>query len=106
MVKCGTSGVPFGVSAEQVTTAGVADYEPGGLVSHTAKVGDLVGVYINGGVYIHKDATAATFGAELYAGTTTAGKLATGASSNATKVGICVVAKDGTTGLCKFKSYL
>lgn len=103
---CRTSGVPFGFVAEQVTASGVADYEPGGLVSHTAAVGDYVGVYICGGVYNHKDATEAPWGAEVYAGSTTAGKVTTGASSNGTKVGVVVSAKDASTGICKIKSYL
>jgi hypothetical protein len=106
VIKCGTSAIPFGFVAEEVTASGVPDYYPGGLVSHTAKVGDYVGVYICGGVYVHKAATAATYGAELYSGTSTAGKATTTASSNATKIGICVEAKDATTTLCKLKSYL
>jgi hypothetical protein len=106
VVKATSSGVPFGFVAEQVTAAGIPDYYPGGLVSHTAKVGDYVGVYVCGGILNHHDATAATFGAVLYAGTTTAGKCATSSSTSANKVGICVVAKDTTTGNCKLKSYL
>ena len=104
--KCVSSGVPFGFSAQQVTAAGIPDYSPGGLVAHTAKVGDYVGVYVCGGVLNILNPTTATYGAELYAGTTTAGKVSTSASSNATKVGICVVAKDATTGIAKVKSYL
>ena len=103
--KCGTSGVPFGWVAEQVTAAGVQDYEPGGLVSHTAKVGDYVGVYICGGVYNHAQASL-TYGQVLYAGTSTAGKASGSASSNATKIGIVVEASDTTTGYAKVKSLI
>jgi hypothetical protein len=104
--KCPSSGTPFGFAAQTVTAAGVEQWELNGFITHTAKVGDHVGVYINGGVYNHKDATAATWGAELYAGTSTAGKLATSSASSGKKVGICVKAKDATTAICKVKSYL
>ena len=104
--KCGTSGVPLGWAAEQVTAAGVADYEPGGLVSHTAKVGDYVGVYMCGGVYNHyTSAAVGLYGQELYAGTALAGKAASGASTNSTKVGIVLEARD-SNGYTKIKSYL
>jgi hypothetical protein len=101
-IKCGTSDVPFGFVAEKVTVNGVQDYEPGGLVSHTAKVGDYVGVYINGGVYNHAQ-TGLPYGALVYA---VAGKCVTGASSNGTPVGLVVAATDSTTGLAKIKSLL
>lgn len=104
--KCVSSGIPFGFAAQEVTASGVEDYAPGGFVSHTAAVGDYVGVYIAGGVYNAYEATAATFGAQLYAGTTTAGKLATASAASGIKVGICVEAKDATTKICKVKSYL
>lgn len=103
--KCVSSGIPFGYSAQEVTTAGLKDYEPGGFTLHTAKVGDFIGVYIGSGVYNTKDATAATWGAEVYAGTSTAGKLSTTASTANVKVGICVKAKD-SAGISKVKSYL
>ena len=64
--KCAHTDQPFGLCAEKVTVAGVADYEPGGLVSHTAKVGDYVGVYINGGVY-NVPGIAMPYAAKLYA---------------------------------------
>jgi hypothetical protein len=93
VVKCGTSGTPFGFVAETVTAAGVADYEPGGLVSHTAKIGDVVGVYIAGGTYKHEQAGLA-FGDVVYAGKGSAGKLSTSASYSAIKAGIVVEASD------------
>jgi hypothetical protein len=103
--KCTSTGVPFGFVAEAVTDAGIPDYYPGGLVSHTAKTGDQVGVYICGGVLNHYAPTAATFGAELFAGTSTAGKCATASATSNKKVGICVVAEN-SDHICKIKSYL
>lgn len=102
---CGDTDVPFGYVAEKVTTIGVADYEPGGLVSHTAKVGDYVGVYINGGVYNHRDPVDAAFGDLLYVGTTD-GKVSATAGSATIPVGICTGSEDTDTGICQVKSLL
>ena len=104
--KCASSGVPFGYAAQAVTTSGYQAYEPGGFTMHTAAVGDYVGVYVGGGIYNTLNATSAVYGNECYAGTTSAGKLATASASSGIKVGICVKTKDGTTGIAKVKSYL
>jgi hypothetical protein len=98
---CASGDVPFGFVAEKVTSNGVADYEPGGMVSHTAAVGDLVGVYICGGVYNHK-ASGVGFGDLLYIGGTD-GKVADAGGDYV--VGICVEKTNGD-GICKVKSAL
>lgn len=103
--KATATDEPFGYVAEQVTATGVADYEPGGLVSHTAKVGDFVGVYINGGVYNVKDGDGTpAFGDVLYVGTT-AGKVSATQGSATVKVGLCVSPEDAD-GITRVKSLL
>lgn len=107
--KCSSAMVPFGVVAQQVTSAGVADYEPGGLVSHTAKTGDRVGVYINGGIY-HHGATGIAYGDALFVNGGTAGKMTSGsypttAAASQKICGLCVRASD-TNGNTLFKSLL
>lgn len=106
--KASSAMAPFGVVAQQVTTAGIADYEPGGLVSHTAKVGDRVGVYINGGVY-HHEAAGLAYGDVLVIGGTsgkcTSAAVAATSSTAAKIVGQCVRATD-TNGNALFKSWV
>jgi hypothetical protein len=106
--KCTSAMYPFGIVAQQVTAAGVADYEPGGLVSQTAKVGDRVGVYIDGGLY-HHGATGIAYGDLLFVNGGTAGKMTSGAVTTAAAsqkiCGVCVRATD-TNGNTLFKSLL
>lgn len=106
VLKCTTTGTPFGFVAQPVTTTGVADYEPGGLAgTNTAKVGDVVGVYICGGVY--NVMTTLAWAAVVYAGTSTAGKLSASESTSKIKVGQVVHAGNSTNGVpAKIKSYL
>jgi hypothetical protein len=106
----GSGSTVFGFAAQEVTAAGVADYAPGGLVSHTAASGDKVGVYIAGGIYWAKGAVTSSgvavnasglnVGDKLYLSKVTAGKLSK--TANGAVVG--VVIERGSATDYKFKS--
>lgn len=101
--KCGPDNTPLGWVAQKVTTTGVEQASPGGLVSKTAKVGDKVGVYMNGGIFNVSGVGTINAGDVLYA---SGGNVTATPTANGTKVAVALTAPDPVTGLIKIKSLI
>ena len=103
VTKCTDNEEPFGFCMQEVTTAGVKQNELNGLITRTEKVGNIIGIAFNGGIYNCKPLSAVTRGARLYA---SGGKLtATKPHADAIAVGIAMQSKDALA-LTRFKSLL
>jgi hypothetical protein len=67
---CANAEYPYGWCTQNVTTDGVTQYGVNGLITRTAKVGDKIGIYANGGI-LKTDKLAVggiAFGDLIYAG--------------------------------------
>ncbi len=99
---------PYGWCTQNVTTDGVTQYGVNGLITRTAKVGDKVGVYVNGGILkTDKLAVAISAGDVLYPGTSGAndGYVTNVTSVAAIPVGIAETDPD-SDGIIRFKSLI
>jgi hypothetical protein len=108
-LACGDEGeMPYGWCTQNVTTDGVTQYGVNGLITRTAKVGDKVGVYVNGGILkTDKLAVAISAGDVLYPGTSGAsdGYVTNVPSTAAIPVGIAETDPD-SDGIIRFKSLI
>lgn len=103
--KCSSTVRPFGFTAQTVTTDGIDQIALNGLITRTAKVDDVVGVYLNGGILKASGnaGESISVGDLLYA---SGGKLITTASANGTAVAEAISTPDATTGLITIKALI
>jgi hypothetical protein len=104
-----TSGsIPYGWCTQNVTTAGVAQYGLNGLYTRTTKVGEVVGIYVGGGVLkTNKLASAVNAGDKLYVGASggAAGYVRNTGSTQDYVVGLAETDVDAD-GIVRFKSLI
>jgi len=103
--KCLATERPFGFSAQTVTTDGIDQIALNGLITRTAKVDDVIGVYLNGGILKASGnaGESISIGDLLYA---SGGKLITTATANGTAVAETITTPDATTGLITIKALI
>jgi hypothetical protein len=100
--------IPYGWCTQNVTTDGVTQYGVNGLITRTAKVGDKVGIYVNGGILkTDKLAVAISAGDILYPGTSggAGGYVTNMVSVDGIAVGIAETDPDAD-GIIRFKSLI
>lgn len=103
--KCSSTVKPFGFSAQKVTTDGIDQIALNGLITRTAKVDDVIGVYLNGGILKLSGEAGESISVNdyLYA---SGGKAITTATADGTIIGIAITTPDADTGLVTFKALI
>ena len=100
--------IPYGWCTQNVTTDGISQFGVNGLITRTAKVGDKIGIYVNGGILkTDKLAVPISAGEVLYPGSSGGndGYVTNVASADDIPVGIAETDPD-SDGIIRFKSLI